>query len=766
MKLTYLTKLIALISILLLPTFLLLDWFFPLTLPQPSEYTQVVVAEDHTPLRNFPDKKGNWQYPIDSNIVSSNYLTALIAYEDQYFYSHPGVNPIALFRALWQNASNGRVISGGSTLTMQVARIIDPHKRSIPGKSKQIFRALQLEWHLTKQDILTLYLNNAPFGGTIIGVEAASYAYLGKSSQFLSDAEAALLAVLPQAPSRLRPDRHPNRAELARNKVLERLKQFSLWNKERVASAKIEPVYANKLTHHLNAPLLARRLYQSKTSKIQTLIDWQLQVTAESIVKDYVSQLPEKTSAAVLIVENKTMATKAYIGSADFTDTKRLGHVDMITAIRSPGSTLKPFAYGLALDTGLIHSSSLLTDAPRLNKHYRPENFSQGFHGPVSAADALKRSLNIPAVQLLEHLSPEQFTAQLQNAGLTLYLPNLSKPNLSVILGGVGTKLEELVGSYRALAMNGLAAQPRLTADQALQQRYLMSPGAAWIVRQMLTTQNSRSTLSNYLPLVWKTGTSYGFRDAWAVGVSDHYTIGVWLGRPDGSPMPGYHGRITAVPLLQQIYQLLPYQKPFIKRPDSVSQMAICWPLGTKKSLKENQTHCYQTKQALILNGHTPPTLASTNLIQNPFKLNLLINPNNGKRVSINCTSIPHKQQKVVLWPRELDPWLPKKWQRHQLIPTADPSCKTVQPILTNGVQINSIKNRTLLPAAKAKQIAINLSANGGIGKHLWFINGHLIAETTPKQAFQYKFSRSGKYQISVVDNLGTTDMVMVKVKL
>lgn len=272
MKLTYLTKLIALISILLLPTFLLLDWFFPLTLPQPSEYTQVVVAEDHTPLRNFPDKKGNWQYPIDSNIVSSNYLTALIAYEDQYFYSHPGVNPIALFRALWQNASNGRVISGGSTLTMQVARIIDPHKRSIPGKSKQIFRALQLEWHLTKQDILTLYLNNAPFGGTIIGVEAASYAYLGKSSQFLSDAEAALLAVLPQAPSRLRPDRHPNRAELARNKVLERLKQFSLWNKERVASAKIEPVYANKLTHHLNAPLLARRLYQSKTSKIQTLI--------------------------------------------------------------------------------------------------------------------------------------------------------------------------------------------------------------------------------------------------------------------------------------------------------------------------------------------------------------------------------------------------------------------------------------------------------------------------------------------------------------
>ncbi|WP_163835490.1 penicillin-binding protein 1C [Spartinivicinus ruber] len=765
MKRKQLTKLTALISILLLTAFLLLDWFFPLQLQQTSEYTQVVVAEDGTPLRNFPNKKGNWQYPITINQVSENYLTALLAYEDQYFYSHPGVNPFALLRALWQNTSNGKVVSGGSTLTMQVARIIDPHQRSITGKLKQIFRALQLEWYLTKDEILTIYLNNAPFGGTVIGVEAASYAYLGKSSQYLSDAEAALLTVLPQAPSWFRPDRHPKRAEIARNKVLDRLTQFSLWSEERIKSAKIEPVYTNKLAHHLNAPLLARRLAKPSNSKIQTLIDWQLQVTAETIVKDYVSQLPKKTSAAVLVVENKTMATKAYIGSADFTDSKRLGHVDMINAIRSPGSTLKPFAYGMALDEGLIHSASLLTDAPRLNKHYRPENFSQGFHGPVSATNALKRSLNIPAVQILEYLSPEKFAAQLQNAGLALHFPQQGKPNLSVILGGVGIKLEELVGNYRALAMGGLAAYPRFTIDQPLQQRYLMSSGAAWIVRQMLVDQDNQTT-QDYLPLVWKTGTSYGFRDAWAIGVSDHYTIGIWLGRPDGSPMPGYHGRITAVPLLQQIYQLLPYQKPYIKRPQSVSQTSICWPLGTIKSLKENQQHCYQTKRAFVLNDQVPPTLTNPEIIQNPLKLSVLINPTTGKRVSINCTKLPSKRQQVVLWPRELDPWLPKKWQRNQLLPSSDPNCKTVQPILANGVQINSIKDRTLIPAANASQISINLSANGGIGKHLWFINGQLIAETTPKQAFQYEFSKAGKYQISVVDSLGTTDMVAVKVKL
>ena len=409
-------------TVAVLVSLLVLDLAFPPPLPKIRDTSTLVVARDGTPLRAFADRDGVWRYPASPDTVSPLYLQALLNYEDRWFWKHPGINPWALMRAAGQFVRHGRVVSGGSTLTMQVARMLDRHSRTPWGKVKQMLRAMQLEAHLSKREILTLYLERAPFGGTIEGVDAASWAYLGKPASRLSHAEAALLAVLPQSPSRLRPDRHPDAARVARDKVLQRMVDLGVWSKAQVDDARIEPVVARRLQAPLSAALLAERLRRQRprAPRITSTLDAGLQRTLEERVQGYFSSLPARTSAALLVVDNATMEARAYVGSVAFADRERLGHVDMVQAWRSPGSTLKPFLYGLALDDGLIHSESLLVDAPQSFGGYRPGNFDAAFNGPVSAADALRLSLNVPAVDLLDRVGPARFSARLANNGLTL----------------------------------------------------------------------------------------------------------------------------------------------------------------------------------------------------------------------------------------------------------------------------------------------------------------------------------------------------------
>jgi len=498
----------------LLTALLLLDLAFPPPLPTSQGTSTLITAADGTPLRAFADAEGIWRYPATPESVSPLYLEALITYEDRWFWHHPGINPWALIRAGTQWASQGRIVSGGSTLTMQVARMLDPHTRTPWGKFKQLLRALQLEVHLTKREILQLYLERAPFGGTIEGVEAASWAYLGKSSANLSHAEAALLAVLPQAPSRWRPDRKPEAAQQARDKVLARMAEQGVWSSETVIDARMEPVIARALHIPMHAPLLAQRLRSQhpQAAHITTTLDGGLQRMLEQRVTAYFSRLPERTSAALLVIDNATLEARAYVGSLTFADNARLGHVDMVQAWRSPGSTLKPFLYAMALDDGLIHSESLLIDAPQDFGGYRPGNFDAAFNGPVSAATALRLSLNIPAVDLLDRIGPARFAARLDNAGITLRFPRGSAPNLALILGGTGTKLEQLVGAYAAFHRNGIAGRVRYTPDAPLIERHLVSPGAAWIVREILAANprpgdgTSTFDTSQRPRVAWKTG--------------------------------------------------------------------------------------------------------------------------------------------------------------------------------------------------------------------------------------------------------------------
>ncbi len=776
---------ILFVAIASIMVFILLDLFFPLP-PTHTQFARVVVAKDGSPLRAFADENGVWRYPVTLSEVSPNYLEALIHYEDRWFYYHPGVNPFALIRASWQNLGSDRLISGASTLTMQVARLIDPHSRSFSGKLKQIFRALQLEWHFNKDEILTLYLNQAPFGGTVEGVQAAAFTYFGKSAAYLSDAEAALMAVLPQAPSRNRPDRHPNRAQVMRDKVLSRLAKQKVWSESRVEDAYKEPVWAQFYRPPLRAPLLSRRLVAEYPDQAvnHTTLDANLQMGIADLIRNRIQSMPLGTSAAVLVMENHSLAVRAYVGSADFTDSQRFGHVDMVQSMRSPGSTLKPFIYGMALDAGLIHSQSLLLDGPSDFGSYRPQNFDQEYSGPVSVSDALQRSLNVPAVQVLEKVGDNQFMSRLKNAGVALQLPRGAKANLALGLGGVGTTLESLVGIYSALANGGKAGKPRFLESEPLWQRQILSEGAAWIVRDILSSNERPDRPVPYLmnyrgnQVAWKTGTSYGFRDSWTIGTTADYTVGVWVGRPDGTPLPGYYGAVTAAPMLFSITDYLPaihhdedhkkYPVRYRKQaPDSVSKADICWPLGGLVS-ETPESLCHRKKEAYYIDGNVPATFPDSDNSWETNPVSFLVNPETGLRVDAGCKMKRAEKRVVALWPKMVEAWVESKYWRYQQIPDFDPSCNKPPVIATGQVKIVGIQDgSTFRPVGKTDtNPSIELSALGGQGKHYWFINGEMKYMQSASSKQTHVFNQSGRYVITVVDEQGKSDEVIIEVSL
>lgn len=747
---------------------LLLNYLFPLPMPDKAS-ARVVLAEDGTPLWRFADQNGVWRYPVSEEDVSPLYIEALLNYEDRWFYTHPGVNPLAMVRAFWQNITGGRIVSGGSTLSMQVARLLDPHPKTLMGKFQQMWRTLQLEWYFSKKEILEFYLNYAPFGGTLEGIGAASWAYLGKPPSQMTPAEAALMAVLPQAPSRLRPDRHPERAKAARDKVLTRLERFGVWPEEIIRQAKEENIWLSPMEEPKMAPLLARRLSRkSDEALIRTTLDASLQQRLEDLLFGWQSRMPEKSSAAIMVVEHETMSLRAYLGSVDMNNPKRFGHVDMASAIRSPGSTLKPFLYALAMDEGLIHSESLLQDVPRRYGDYRPGNFSEGFHGPVAASDALLSSLNLPAVQLMEAYGPKRFIGELRNAGMAFHLPG--EPNLSIILGGVGLRLEQLLAGYSVFARKGMLAQIRMQPDDPMQERPLLSPGAAWITRRILLGQtrpdrDPRAGLAERGGIAWKTGTSYGFRDAWAIGVGPRHLIGVWIGRPDGTPVPGQYGRASATPLLLQVHDILvnrdqqrglmPQEDP---RPAEVGAVMICWPSG--QVLAPEDPNCRKTRYAWTLKGLIPPTLlAKDHPLGLGLSQNIWVN-DKGLQTAPSCKGA--KEKELIFWPPPLEPWLPRAEWRDSRLPKPDTACPPLGLARSVPLSIVGVKEGENLYLAQAgeKALSVKIAALGGTGERWWFLNGEAVGNTRGNEELRLSIEKQGNYQLSVLDEGGLTAKV------
>lgn len=740
-----------------------IDLFSPVDLV-PEHQARLVVDSQGVPLRAFADNNGVWRYQTSPQQVSPAYLESLIQYEDRWFYQHPGVNPLSLVRAGWQWLTSGEIVSGGSTLTMQVVRIRYRLKSGLRQKLVQIVRALQLELHFSKSEILNYYLNHAPFGGVLEGVEAASRSYFGYSAAHLTQAQAALLAVLPQAPSRYRPDRYPLRAQHQRDKVLDRLVDFGRLAQEEAQDAKLEQVVADLPRLRMRAPLLARRLVQEQPNKsvIVSFIEKNIQAALESIAANSAHLIPERASLAIMVMEHGSGKVVGYVGSQNLLDAQRFGHVDMVRAQRSPGSTLKPFIYGLALDQGILHSESLLMDVPLSFGDYRPQNFNRGFSGPVSVSAALQKSLNIPAVQVLEQLGSDNFYAQLQTVGAGLTLPPNAKPNLAMALGGLATNLEHLVRLYSVLGNGGESIRPRFSAADPEKRARLLSPGAAWIIRNLLYRSGDGNDSQT---LAIKTGTSYAYRDAWALAVAEHHTIGIWVGRPDNAAMQGHYGNLTAVPIAQAVAAILPTTENSVhSRPDSVSRKSICWPGG-----QQSATLCDEKRNAWILDDTVPKTLMST-LEQRPLiptaQLRLSVATDTGLRASLGCSVEKRRLFNVAVWPAPLQNWIARDWRNRTRIPDLDPRCDVNDGLLPETpVQIVGLSDQSKikLHASTLKSPSLLLEAVGGQPQWHWFLNGKLLEHSGSR--LNLPIPPVGDYQLVVTDQAGMSDSLRFRVE-
>ena len=535
-------------------------WINATILPSLTVATSVEVLDrDSTLLRAYTVDDGRWRLALAPDQVDPLYLQMLIAYEDKRFRDHAGVDPRSMLRAVLQAVRNGRVISGGSTLTMQTARLLEEGTTGeVGGKLRQMRVALALERRLTKDQILQLYLHLAPFGGNLEGVRAASISYFGKEPGRLTPAEAALLVAIPQAPESRRPDRAADRAEAARNRVLARAVAEGVIDPETAEAARREAVPGERKPFPALAPHLADRARGEEPGlgRHDLTLDASLQRKLETLAREAVAGRSEELQVAILVVDHASGEILASVGSAGYQADLRQGFVDMTQALRSPGSTLKPLVYALAFDEGLAHPETLIDDKPMTFGTYAPQNFDRLYRGTIRLREALQLSLNIPVVQLTEALGPAKLIAAMEKAGMKPVFPG-DAPGLAIALGGVGVTLEDMVGLYATLARGGVVRPLtfRMNGDGAEGQR-VVSSVAAWQVGDILAgLAPPPGAPSNRL--AYKTGTSYGHRDAWAIGYDGTHVVGVWMGRADGTPVPGAFGADVAAPVLFQAFDRL-----------------------------------------------------------------------------------------------------------------------------------------------------------------------------------------------------------------
>ena len=535
-------------------------WIGATVLPPLISETSVEIRDrDDQALRVYTVADGRWRLATRPDQIDRRYIDMLIAYEDKRFYRHTGVDLRAALRATAQAVMNGQVVSGGSTLTMQVARLLEESGTgSWRGKLRQVRVALALERRLSKEQILMLYPTHAPFGGNLEGVRAASLAWFGKEPARLTPAQSALLVALPQSPRARRPDRHPEAARSARARVLNRMVLRNVLTADAARAGLTEPVPAVRRAFPALAPHLSDRARAAAPLELRhrLTLDRVLQQDTERLAGSALRDLPGDLSLAIVIADHRSGDILASVGSASYARRDaRQGYVDMTRAVRSPGSTLKPLIYGMAFDRGLAHPQTLIDDRPVAFGRYAPQNFDGGFRGELPVAEALRQSLNIPVVLLMDEIGPAHLMDALKRSGVKAQLPG-DQAGLAVALGGVGVTLTDLVQLYAMLANGGQSrplrwlAEPDLAAEAAT----IISRSAAWQVSDILA---SLAPPPGAPPgrLAYKTGTSYGHRDAWAVGFDGAHVVGVWIGRPDGTPVPGAFGGELAAPLLFEAFQ-------------------------------------------------------------------------------------------------------------------------------------------------------------------------------------------------------------------
>ena len=561
-------------------TLVTLDVLFPPPIERARSGSLIVTDTNGIPLRAFPTEDGRWRIRADLENTDPLFIEALIGIEDERFYSHWGVDPLAVVRAAGQAATRGRIVSGASTITMQTARMLEPRPRNLGSKFIEMLRAFQLERRLSKNEILELYLTLTPYGGNIEGLRAASWAYYGREPDRLTDEQIALLLALPQSPEVRRPDLRPDNALSARALILDRMADLKLIPTDRAEEAKDLPLPGRNAfpahAWHASEQIRESVMSDAPTGErhgmpyrdVRSTIDAGLQSALEAYLDESARELEGEVQLSAIVVETESRAVRAMVGSAN--RDRPGGWINLTTTPRSPGSTLKPFIYGLAFDDGEAMPDTFIEDLPARFNSYRPENFDRLFRGQVRVSDALQHSLNVPAVLALERIGPERFASALELAGVPVrvYGSASRDPGLALALGGVGMTVQDLALLYSGLDDGGLMKPLVWTEDDAagasdVSGRRFMSESST---RELIDILQAAPTPEGRMPasltqnapeIAFKTGTSYGFRDAWAAGVARGYTVVVWVGRADGAPRPGETGRQAALPVLFGVFDKL-----------------------------------------------------------------------------------------------------------------------------------------------------------------------------------------------------------------
>ncbi len=764
-----LARRIGLILLVAIFLFELAIWAVPLPRHRLFRDSSTLVFDrDQKLMYAFTSRDGMWRIRTSLSQISPLLQKYLIRYEDRWFYWHPGVNPLALIGAFRSNISQNRVRYGGSTLTMQIARIMEPKKRTWYNKLIEIFRAFQLEQRYSKGELLEIYFNIAPYGGNIEGVAAASWLYFGKEPTQLSCGEAALLAVLPNSPTLLRPDYYPERALKARNKLLNYVYQSGVIKAKEYHEALAEEVPRSRMAWPAVAPHLCYELKRRypEQSRIYSTIKLSTQVLAENLLEAHVKSLrPDGiTNGAVVILNNQTHELIAAVGSADFNSESDQGQVNGFLAPRSPGSALKPFIYALGMERGLITPRHYLEDVPIDFSGYSPENYDRSNSGLVSAREALERSLNIPAINLLADLGDDGLYQLLRKAGISTMAPD-DRYGLTIAIGGCEVNLLELTALYSGLACGGDYTFPRLLKGQAQNLTVNMcSPGAAYIITGILT-EVSRPDLPacwefTSLPRVaWKTGTSYGHRDAWSIGYNPHYTIGVWIGNFNGAGRPGIVGTEAAAPLLFDLFNKVKQrnQNEWFMQPPEVETREVCALSGQNPG-----PYCQNLSREFYLTNASPDKKCQ-------FHQVAVLDAKTGYRIPPHFASMPKKTREMVYvsWPPRVASWFERNGRFIHRLPPLLPEWQQMTPgqapVIRSPLADYEYQLRGGV-ALEYQKICLDAAAANDVRKLYWFIDGVLFGTVAPGDKLFY-LPETGRHQLVCQDDQGRSSKVTLVIK-
>lgn len=743
--------------------FFTLNRVFPL--PDKIEYSTIITDSKGEVIHAFLTKDEKWRMKTELEEISPLLRKTIIEKEDRYFYSHPGINVLAIGRAFVKNIFRWKRTSGASTITMQVARALEPKRRTYFNKLVEMFRALQLELKYSKNEILQLYLNLVPYGGNIEGVKSASILYFKKNPDHLSLAEITALSIIPNRPSTLVMGKHNDLIVKERNRWLQQFAKDKVFTQKEIQDAISEPLTATRGAVPQLIPHLAWKLKQQGGDIIKTNIELNTQLKTEKLVADYVRILTLKNirNAAVIIINNQTHNVITYVGSANFADTIDAGQVNGAKAIRQPGSTLKPLLYGLCIDEGLMTPKSVITDVAVNYNGYAPENYDKQFNGYVTMEYALEHSLNIPAVKSLQGLGKDAFIQKLTDCDFQQIKKDQRKLGLSLILGGCGATLEELTGMYTTFANNGKYIPPHYTQSPIQNNRgtTILSPAATFMINDILSKVNRPDFPLNWqstghMPkIAWKTGTSYGRRDAWSIGYNKKYTVGIWTGNFSALGIPELSGANIATPLLFKIFNTIDYDsdEEWFTQPKDCDIRMVCSETGLPPG-----EHCTNTVTDYFI-----PLISSTQICNNMQEVALSAD----EKISYCKSCMPASGYKKK-WFRVVLPDMQRYYEERHIvyeqIPPHNPNCERV--FKEGGPAITSPRNGSEYFISKKHPEPLQLSCNVGndVHKVYWYINNQFYkaGESHNRQFF---VPEEGPVKISCTDDKGRNRDVWIRVK-